>query len=120
MLGVLAFLLPLLTWSAFSYLPFLWHPKMLVLDGGGTYLAEGKRYEKEAFREANEKAAAEGAAPRGGRPREPDLPARAARGRARARATAFRPPQNASDYWLHERSAAEPAGDLLGLLLGGV
>src|SRR4029079_16075879 len=34
LLGVGAFILPLLLWSAVSYLPFLWHPKVLVSDPG--------------------------------------------------------------------------------------
>ena len=103
LLGVLAFVLPLAIWSAFSYVPFLWHPKVLVTATGDTYLAEGKRYEKDAFREANEKAKAEGKAPAVGAPANPVfLPAPHEVGRALF--TGFlEAPQNTSDSWLHER-----------------
>ena len=94
-LGVLAFVLPLAMWSAFSYVPFLWHPKVLVARRRATRTsAEGKRYEKEAFaRRQRARRGAEGKAPARRRAREPGLPARAARGRARARdwASASRP-----------------------------
>ena len=102
-LGVLAFLLPLATWSAFSYVPFLWHPKMLVLAAGDTYLAEGKRYERDAFREANEAIAVTGGTPARGVPANPVfLPA--PHEVALALVQGFRePPQNHSDSWLHER-----------------
>jgi NitT/TauT family transport system permease protein len=102
-LGVLAFLLPLGIWSAFSYLPFLWHPKMLVLSPGETYLAEGKRYDREAFAEANAAAAAEGKALAAGEPANPVfLPA--PHEVAIALVAGFQePPQNHSDSWLHER-----------------
>jgi NitT/TauT family transport system permease protein len=129
-LGVLAFLLPLATWSAFSYVPFLWHPKMLVLAAGDTYLSEGKRYEKDAFREANEAIAATEGAPARGVPANPVfLPA--PHEVALALVQGFRePPQNHSDSWLHERIAeslrvifwgffwASVAGLPLGVLCG--
>jgi len=104
-LGVLAFLLPLAIWSAFSYLPFLWHPKMLVLDAGDTYLGEGKRYDEAAFHEANAQAAVEGKAPARGEPANPVfLPA--PHEVALALVLGFQePPQNDSDSWLHERIA---------------
>lgn len=102
-LGVLAFVLPLGVWSAFSYVPFLWHPKILILSRGDTALAEGKRYEKDAFRNANQKAAALGMAPALGVPANPVfLPAPHEVGRALV--VGFREaPQNTSDSWLHER-----------------
>src|ERR1700712_3904392 len=34
--GVLAFVLPLLSWCAISYVPFIWHPQILVSDAGDT------------------------------------------------------------------------------------
>ena len=57
---LLAFLLPLLTWSAVSYLPFLWHPFIKVVDAGDTaivgdydYLAEGMLIDPEVFEKRN-------------------------------------------------------------------
>ncbi|HVH07846.1 MAG TPA: ABC transporter permease subunit [Myxococcota bacterium] len=102
-LGVLAFVLPLAVWSAFSYVPFLWHPKVLVTAKGDTFLGEGKRYDPEAFRDANVKAVAEGKAPAAGEPANPVfLPA--PHEVLRALVLGFREaPLNASDSWLHER-----------------
>lgn len=58
--GLLAFLLPLLTWSAISYLPFIWHPLVLVSDPGDvavkgrySYLAGGQRVERRVFAARN-------------------------------------------------------------------
>src|SRR3954470_14645271 len=48
--GVLAFALPLLSWCAISYVPFIWHPQVMVIDAGDTkvpgehsYVAAGER-----------------------------------------------------------------------------
>jgi NitT/TauT family transport system permease protein len=102
-LGVLAFVLPLAVWSAFSYVPFLWHPKVLVTAPGDTFLGEGKRYEPQAFADANAKATAEGKTPATGEPANPVfLPA--PHEVARALVMGFREaPTNTSDSWLHER-----------------
>lgn len=48
--GVLAVLLPLLVWGAVSYLPFVWHPQILVTDPGGEeYLETGMRMQRADF-----------------------------------------------------------------------
>ncbi|HEU5074063.1 MAG TPA: hypothetical protein VFU02_07815, partial [Polyangiaceae bacterium] len=59
--GALAFALPFLLWCAISYIPFLWHPLVLVHDPGDTrvpgtyaYLAEGQLVEREVFAARNE------------------------------------------------------------------
>ena len=38
--GLLAFALPFAIWCALSYLPFLWHPLVLVTDAGDTSVVE--------------------------------------------------------------------------------
>ena len=38
-LTVLAFVIPLGAWCAISYLPFVWHPLVLVTDAGDTSVA---------------------------------------------------------------------------------
>ena len=38
-LTILSFVLPLLLWAAFSYVPFLWHPKVEIVEPG--FLARG-------------------------------------------------------------------------------
>jgi sugar lactone lactonase YvrE len=44
LLLVLSFVLPLLTWTAVSYVPWIWHPAVLVSDPGETWMAAGMRY----------------------------------------------------------------------------
>ncbi|MGE4523076.1 MAG: ABC transporter permease [Acetobacter sp.] len=52
-LGGLSILLPLLIWSAVSYVPFIWHPQVLVTDPGGEdYLEEGMRMKRADFERA--------------------------------------------------------------------
>jgi NitT/TauT family transport system permease protein len=47
-----SFLLPLLLWSAVSYLPFIWHPKMLVEEPGGVdYFRAGMLVDKSVFKD---------------------------------------------------------------------
>lgn len=102
-LGVLAFALPFGVWSAFSYLPFLWHPKVLITDAGDTDLGLGKRYQPDAFEAANARASEAGRARATGEPANPVfLPA--PHEVARALVVGFREaPTNTSDSWLHER-----------------
>lgn len=51
-LGIGAFVLPLLLWCAVSYLPFLWHPQVLVTQPGDVdYFQVGMRVDKEVFRD---------------------------------------------------------------------
>ena len=52
----MAFVLPLAVWCLISYVPFIWHPLVLVTDPGaahvaGTYdyLEAGQRVEREVF-----------------------------------------------------------------------
>ena len=52
LLVVGSFLLPLLLWSAISYLPFLWHPKILIAEPGGVdYFRAGMLVDKSLFRQ---------------------------------------------------------------------
>ncbi len=45
-----SFLLPLLLWSAISYLPFVWHPKILIAEPGGVdYFHAGMLVDKSLF-----------------------------------------------------------------------
>jgi NitT/TauT family transport system permease protein len=64
LVGLLAFAVPFLVWCALSYLPFLWHPLMLVKDPGDTtvpgtyaYLSEGQLVEHEVFAARNQELA---------------------------------------------------------------
>jgi NitT/TauT family transport system permease protein len=108
-LMTLAFVLPLAAWCAVSYLPFVWHPQILVESAGdsaikGTYdyLAVGQRVEREVFEKRNLELAGAGATLATGERVNPIyLPA--PHQVARAFYTAFTTePERRGDYWLHE------------------
>ena len=51
-IGWASFLLPILIWCAVSYVPFIWHPVVLVENIGDVdYFQEGMRLDKEIFQE---------------------------------------------------------------------
>ncbi len=98
-----AFLLPLLLWAAVSYLPFVWHPQVLVTQAGDVdYFEPGMRVDRSVF--AEEVAAMQAAAlnPPVGTPANPVyLPA--PHEVARAFYTAFTTePEQKDAPWLHE------------------
>lgn len=107
--GSLSFVLPFLLWCAISYIPFLWHPLVLVHHPGDTrvpgtyaYLAEGQLVEREVFAARNAELARAGAKLATGERSNPIYlqPPHAV---ARALYTAFTtPPERNGDYWLHE------------------
>src|SRR5688572_4555324 len=76
--GVLAFVLPLVLWSIVSYVPFVWHPLVLVHHAGDTrvpgtysYLAAGQNVEREVFEARNRELLARGAKLATGEPVNP-------------------------------------------------
>src|SRR3954467_2753190 len=107
--GVLAFVVPLLLWCALSYVPFLWHPLVLIQDAGDTtvpgtyaYLAEGQLVEREVFAARNQELAqAHKKLARGERSNPVYFqPPHAV---ARALYTAFTtPPEGVGDVWFHQ------------------
>ncbi|MFT3924767.1 MAG: ABC transporter permease subunit [Myxococcales bacterium] len=106
---VLAFVLPLLAWAAISYLPFLWHPLVLVTDAGDTsvpgkydFVAAEQRVDIEVYEARNAELAAAGKRlAQGERVNPIYLPA--PHEVARAFYTAFTTePERRGDYWLHE------------------
>lgn len=107
--GTLAFVLPFLLWCAISYVPFLWHPLVLVHDPGDTrvpgtyaYLAQGQLVEREVFAARNQELARARAKLATGERANPIYlqPPHAV---AMALYTAFTtPPERKGDYWLHE------------------
>ncbi|MGK3959593.1 ABC transporter permease subunit [Sorangium sp. So ce118] len=108
-LAALAFLLPLAAWCVISYVPFVWHPLVRVIDPGDTavpgayaYVAEGQLVEREVFERRNlELSQAGKRLARGERANPIFLPAPHEVGRALY--TAFTtPPQRTGDHWLHE------------------
>ena len=109
LLFAMAFILPLAIWSAISYVPFIWHPLVLVVDPGDAsvegeydYLSSDMLVEKEVFAARNAELKQAGKAPATGIASNPIyLPA--PHEVARAFYTAFHtPPQRQGDFWLHE------------------
>ncbi len=106
---VLSFLLPLAVWSAFSYIPWLWHPLVRVTDPGSVaWFTPGLLVERAVFTAENARLDATSDAtlrPATGTPANPVfLPA--PHQVARAFYTAFTTkPVLRGDLWLHESLA---------------
>lgn len=99
----LGLFVPLLLWAAVSYLPFVWHPLILIQDAGGSAdLRAGARVPPDQFEAENARLQAAGKAPLTGVPANPIfLPA--PHQVFRAIFTAFTTePQRPGDPWLHQ------------------
>lgn len=102
-LGWISFVLPILAWCAVSYVPFIWHPKMLVTAPGSVdYLKPGMRMDRAPFDAAVAEALkASKAPPEGVRANPVYLPA--PHEVATAFYTAFTTrPLSQDGKWLHE------------------
>ena len=102
-LTIISFILPLLIWTAVSYTPFLWHPKMEIVDPGDvSYFKENMLVDREVFDKELAKVKEEGKAlPTGNRANPIYLPA--PHEVAKAFVTSFTTePQRRSEKWLHE------------------
>jgi NitT/TauT family transport system permease protein len=103
LLGIGSFLLPLLLWSAVSYLPFIWHPQMLVTQVGEVdYFQVGMRIDKAIYADEVAQLSAQGKELPQGIPANPVyLPA--PHQVAQAFYTAFTTaPQQADAPWLYQ------------------
>jgi NitT/TauT family transport system permease protein len=121
LLGIGAFIIPLLVWSAFSYVPFIWHPKVLIGDPGDvSYFTADMLVDKPMFDEENAKLVASGGKVAvGSRANPVYLPP--PHKVAKAFVTAFlTPPQLAGDPWLHESLAHSIRIILLGFGLSAL
>jgi NitT/TauT family transport system permease protein len=102
-LGVGSFLLPLLLWCAVSYLPFVWHPQVLVTQPGDVdYFQVDMRVDRQVFDDEAQAMREAGKALPAGEPANPVyLPA--PHEVARAFYTAFTTePEQRDAPWLHE------------------
>jgi len=102
-LTVLSFLLPLLLWSAVSYLPFIWHPNVEITEPGSvSYFQPGMQVKRAQFEQESDKAAqASLALPVGVKVNPVYLPA--PHEVAKAFYTSFSTePKRRSEKWLHE------------------
>ena len=98
-----SFLLPILIWCLVSYVPFIWHPKVLVAEPGGVdYFQAGMLVDKEEFSDQYAQMQQQGLALPVGEPANPIyLPAPHAV--AKALYTAFvTPPAQKGAPWLHQ------------------
>lgn len=103
MLGIGSFLLPLMLWCAVSYLPFLWHPQVLITQTGEVdYFQVGMRVDKDVFHDEWQGMKDAGKALPSGEPANPVyLPA--PHEVVKAFYTAFTtPPEQKDAPWLHE------------------
>ncbi len=103
LIGWASFLLPILIWCAVSYVPFIWHPSILVQNIGDVdYFQEGMRIDKSIFQEEYDNMQKEGKQVPIGVPANPIyLPA------PHEVATAFysaftTPPAQKDGLWMHE------------------
>ncbi len=99
---LLAFLLPVATWCAVSYVPWIWHPLMLVTDPGDSVYALDQRIERAAFATANAELVIAGKRPAVGEAANPVFlpPPHAV---AKALVTGFlTAPKRKGEPWLHE------------------
>ena len=102
-LGILSFLLPLLIWSAISYLPFLWHPNIKITEPGTvSYFKAGMQVERSQFEKERVKQIESGGTAPAGVPSNPVyLPA--PHEVATALYTAFTTePRRKSEQWFHQ------------------
>jgi NitT/TauT family transport system permease protein len=108
-IGILAFVLPFLAWCAVSYVPFIWHPQVLVVDAGDTrvpgennYIAVGDRVDLDVVILRNRELDAAHARRVSGDRVNP-IYLQAPHAVARAMYTAFTTaPERDGDAWLHE------------------
>jgi NitT/TauT family transport system permease protein len=102
-LAVCSFLVPLALWSAISYVPFIWHPDVLISDPGDVdYMMPGMRVDKATFAQELQNAKVNNTAPPVGTPCNPVyLPAPG--DVAAAFYTSFTtPPADQDGLWLHQ------------------
>lgn len=102
-LTIVSFVLPFLIWSAVSYTPFLWHPKMKIVEPGDvSYFKENMLVDREVFDKEYLKVKEQGKIlPVGKRANPIYLPA--PHEVAKAFVTSFTTePRRRSEKWLHE------------------
>jgi NitT/TauT family transport system permease protein len=103
LLTIASFLLPLLVWCLVSYVPFLWHPNMKIIEPGSvSYFKEGMLVERSVFNTELAKAKEQNLdLPTGNRANPIYLPA--PHEVATALYTSFTTePKRRSEQWLHE------------------
>ncbi len=100
--GSISFVLPILLWCLVSYVPFVWHPQILITQPGSVeYLEPGMRMNRQAFEDEVADAGNDKAPPEGYPANPIYLPA--PHEVAMALYTAFTtPPVSQDGQWLHQ------------------
>ncbi|MGA0334205.1 MAG: ABC transporter permease subunit [Kiritimatiellia bacterium] len=101
-LTLCSFLIPIGLWMLVSYVPFLWHPMMLISDPGDTYFQPEQYVEKAEFKQENRQKLEEGKRPAVGISSNPiylPAPHQVAVAFYKAFTT---PPRRPGQPWLHE------------------
>ncbi len=103
LMAILSFAIPLMIWSAVSYLPFVWHPLIKVTDAGSVdYFKANMLVPRETFEFEAKKMVSAGLEQPSGLPSNPlYLPAPHEVGKALYTAFATEP-RRQSEKWLHE------------------
>ncbi len=99
-LAVLSFVLPIGLWSLVSYVPWIWHPQVLILNAGGSSLQVGERIDRKYFELLSSSLKAEQKPPVQGIPANPvflPAPDQVVRAFYEAFVT---PPRRVGDPWL--------------------
>jgi len=101
--GVFSFVLPILVWCTVSYMPFVWHPQVLISNPGDvSYFKRGMRVNRDVFEAESETVRKAGKALPEGEPANPIyLPAPDQV--VKAFYTSFTtPPESRDGAWLHQ------------------
>jgi NitT/TauT family transport system permease protein len=121
LLWVLAFTLPLAVWSAISYVPWLWHPQVVVTSPGSvSWMQPGLRVERADFASEVATAKSAGLLPPTGLPANPlylPAPHEVARALHGAFTTA---PRLKGDKWLHESIVVSIKTIFYGFILSSI
>jgi NitT/TauT family transport system permease protein len=103
LLAALSFVLPIAVWSAVSYLPFIWHPDVLISDPGEVdYFLPGMRVDKATFAHELANARAQQSALPAGQPCNPVYLPSPGAVLAAFYVSFTTPPADQNGLWLHQ------------------
>jgi NitT/TauT family transport system permease protein len=103
LLGSMSFVLPIVVWCIVSYVPFIWHPQILITDPGAVeYLQPGMRMDKRAFADAVQEAKDNQTDPPKGLPSNPIYLPAPHQVAAALYTSFFTPPATQDGPWLHQ------------------
>ena len=102
-IGIASFVLPVLLWSAVSYVPWLWHPQIMITDPGSvSYLEVGAHLPRAAFASEVADANQEHRAPPRGVPANPIYLPSPGQVLAAFYTSFTTPPPTRDGQWLHQ------------------